>query len=84
MRLSPKIRTLCSDKLQTVNHRSKTVLLVKNLPSGTRVDEIRELFSKYGVLGRVILPPHGITSTYPLFVIIERVEREGIFRVTIV
>lgn len=47
---------------RVVNHRSKNIILVKNLPAGIQVSEIRELFSKYGVLGRVLLPPSGITS----------------------
>lgn len=48
--------------LQALNHRSKTIILVKNLPTNVTVNEIRDLFSKYGVLGRVVLPPSGITG----------------------
>ncbi|XP_014244006.1 probable RNA-binding protein 19 [Cimex lectularius] len=47
---------------QEVKSRSKTVILVKNLPAKTTASEIRELFIKYGELGRVILPPSGITG----------------------
>ncbi|XP_065213058.1 probable RNA-binding protein 19 [Planococcus citri] len=47
---------------RVVNHRSKTVILAKNLPVGTTVNEIRELFNKHGVLGRTLLPPHGVTA----------------------
>jgi len=43
--------------------RSKTIVLVKNLQTNTTVKEIRELFSKHGVLGKVILPPSGVTGT---------------------
>ncbi|CAG2241255.1 MRD1 [Mytilus edulis] len=42
--------------------RSKTVILVKNLPSGTKMEELQHVFSKHGTLGRVILPPSGITA----------------------
>ncbi|XP_060520539.1 probable RNA-binding protein 19 [Cylas formicarius] len=41
---------------------SKTAILVKNLPSKTQVAEIRKLFERHGSLGRVILPPSGITA----------------------
>lgn len=37
--------------------RSDTVLLVKNLPFDTDTAELRRLFSPFGSLGRVILPP---------------------------
>lgn len=52
---------------QVINHRSKTVILAKNLPVGTTVNEVRELFSKHGILGRTLLPPHGITGNYHLW-----------------
>jgi len=44
------------------NTRSKTVILVKNLSSKTEAREIREIFQKHGEVGRVILPPSGITA----------------------
>lgn len=37
--------------------RSDTVILVKNTPYGTSEDDMRELFGKYGELGRVLVPP---------------------------
>ncbi|KAI9317518.1 hypothetical protein BX666DRAFT_1938025 [Dichotomocladium elegans] len=37
--------------------RSDTVILVKNTPYGTSEDDLRELFGKYGDLGRVLVPP---------------------------
>ena len=37
-------------------------MLVKNLPSGTKSEELHNVFSKHGTLGRVILPPTGITA----------------------
>ena len=42
--------------------RSKTVLIIKNLPAGTSPEEIRDKFAPFGELGRVILPPKGITA----------------------
>lgn len=42
--------------------RSKTVILIKNLPAGTQPIEIRDKFAKFGELGRVVLPPHGVTA----------------------
>lgn len=37
--------------------RSETIILVKNIPYGTSEDDMRELFGKYGELGRVLVPP---------------------------
>ncbi|KAI8388663.1 uncharacterized protein BYT42DRAFT_560822, partial [Radiomyces spectabilis] len=37
--------------------RSDTVILVKNIPFGTSEDELRQLFGKFGELGRVLIPP---------------------------
>ena len=42
--------------------RSKTEILVKNLPFATTEEEITEMFQKFGTLGRVILPPSGVTA----------------------
>ena len=39
--------------------RSDTILLVKNIPYGTTVDQIRELFEVHGKLCRAIVPPAG-------------------------
>ncbi|BFZ64076.1 Multiple RNA-binding domain-containing protein 1 [Saitoella coloradoensis] len=39
--------------------RSDKVLLVKNFPYGTTVEELSKLFSDFGDLGRIILPPAG-------------------------
>ncbi|KAL4223638.1 putative RNA-binding protein 19 [Mactra antiquata] len=47
---------------QVKTPRSKTVILVKNLPAKTTVSEIEDLFSRYGQLGRTLLPPFGITA----------------------
>jgi len=42
--------------------RSSTVMLVKNLPAKTTAQELSELFGRYGELGRVLLPPSGISG----------------------
>lgn len=42
--------------------RSKSIILVKNLPFGTTESEIWDVFSKHGGMGRVVLPPAGITG----------------------
>lgn len=47
---------------QVTKQRSKTVILAKNLPAKTSVAEMRQLFMKYGELGRVVMPPTGITG----------------------
>ncbi|XP_043353746.1 probable RNA-binding protein 19 isoform X3 [Dermochelys coriacea] len=47
---------------QAAGERSKTVILVKNLPAGTKVVELEEVFGPYGSLGRVLLPEGGITA----------------------
>jgi multiple RNA-binding domain-containing protein 1 len=41
--------------------RSKTVILAKNLPSNTTVEELREKFAQFGVLDKIVLPPSGVT-----------------------
>ncbi|XP_038059469.1 probable RNA-binding protein 19 [Patiria miniata] len=47
---------------QPSGSRSKTVILVKNLPAGTQATELRDLFAGHGSLGRVVLPPAGVTA----------------------
>ncbi|XP_015593369.1 probable RNA-binding protein 19 [Cephus cinctus] len=42
--------------------RSGTVILAKNLPAQTNVREVREIFTRHGELGRVVMPPSGITA----------------------
>ncbi|KAH0625434.1 hypothetical protein JD844_014949 [Phrynosoma platyrhinos] len=53
-------------KSQVLDHaageRSKTVILVKNLPAGTEAAELEEVFGTYGSLGRVLLPEGGVTA----------------------
>ncbi|XP_043270528.1 probable RNA-binding protein 19 [Venturia canescens] len=47
---------------QAPDKRSKNIILVKNLPSETHIREIREKFVQFGELGRVVMPPSGITA----------------------
>ncbi|XP_034489664.1 probable RNA-binding protein 19 [Drosophila innubila] len=42
--------------------RSKTVILVKNLPAATEAKELSPIFSKFGPIGRIVLPPSGVTA----------------------
>ena len=42
--------------------RSKSVILVKNLPFGTTAEELDILFSPFGTLDRVVIPKYGITG----------------------
>lgn len=54
---------VCLDSFsQAAAPRSTTVILVKNLPSGVIVSELEELFRPHGSLGRVVLPPSGLTA----------------------
>lgn len=48
--------------MQTVINRSKNVILVKNLPDDTTELEIKDLFSKHGLISRVVMPPSGVTG----------------------
>lgn len=38
------------------------MILAKNLPAGVTASELEELFSPHGSLGRVLLPPSGLTA----------------------
>lgn len=58
--------------------RSKTVILVKNLPFEVEADELRDIFGKYGALGRVILPP--LTRSIALIEFLEGNEAKSAFR----
>uniref|UniRef100_A0A915KIU6 RRM domain-containing protein n=1 Tax=Romanomermis culicivorax TaxID=13658 RepID=A0A915KIU6_ROMCU len=51
-----------SDEKRRKLARSSTVILTKNLPANTSIDELRELFGSHGDLGRVVLPPSGISA----------------------
>ncbi|KAM6931091.1 putative RNA-binding protein 19 [Xenentodon cancila] len=55
--------SVCLDSFsQAAAARSTSVILVKNLPAGVTVSELEELFSPHGSLGRVLLPPSGLTA----------------------
>jgi multiple RNA-binding domain-containing protein 1 len=58
--------------------RSKTVILVKNLPFEVELEELRSLFGKYGGLGRVILPP--LTRSIAMIEFLECNEAKSAFR----
>lgn len=45
----------------TASKRSKTIILAKNLPAGTDIEELREIFAAFGLLENVVLPPSGVT-----------------------
>ncbi|XP_043230648.1 probable RNA-binding protein 19 [Amphibalanus amphitrite] len=47
--------------------RSKTVILAKNLPAHTDPAQLREMFGRHGELGRVVLPPSGVTAVIEFF-----------------
>uniref|UniRef100_A0A674BX41 Probable RNA-binding protein 19 n=1 Tax=Salmo trutta TaxID=8032 RepID=A0A674BX41_SALTR len=54
---------VCLDSFsQAAGPRSMSVFLVKNLPAGVTVENLEELFSPHGTLGRVLLPPAGLTA----------------------
>ncbi|CDW52328.1 RNA binding protein 19 [Trichuris trichiura] len=42
--------------------RSDHVILVKNIPAATTAAELSDLFKKYGRLGRIVRPPHGLCA----------------------
>ncbi|KAM4052892.1 putative RNA-binding protein 19 isoform 2-T2 [Anomaloglossus baeobatrachus] len=69
---------VCLDSFsQAASPRSKTVILVKNLPAGTQVSELREVFAPFGDLGKVLLPEGGITAIVEFF---EPTEAKQAFR----
>lgn len=62
---------------QAPKQRSKTVILVKNLDAQSNVEELRDLFSPFGELGRVLLPPRGVTA---IIEFLEPTEAKAAFR----
>lgn len=51
------------DVFETVpKKRSGTVIIAKNLSAGTTARELQPLFGKFGPIGRLVLPPSGITA----------------------
>lgn len=66
------------DVFETVpKKRSGTVIIAKNLPAGTTTRELQPLFSKFGPIGRLVLPPSGITA---LIEFLEPTEARAAFR----
>ncbi|MBZ3885080.1 putative RNA-binding protein 19 [Sciurus carolinensis] len=61
---------------QATAEQSKTMILAKNLPAGTLAAELRETFSHFGSLGRVLLPKGGVTT-----IIVEFLEPLEVHRV---
>eukprot|EP00833_Pecoramyces_ruminatium_P000003 jgi/Orpsp1_1/1174035/evm.model.c7180000048652.2 len=57
--------------------RSNTVILVKNIPANTEESELYNLWSKFGSLGRVVLPP---AKTIALVEFLEPNEAKNAFR----
>ncbi|XP_077290382.1 putative RNA-binding protein 19 [Arctopsyche grandis] len=54
---------ICLDVFnQAPKKRSKTIILVKNLPAQTARDELWKVFEPFGTIARLILPPYGITA----------------------
>ncbi|VDD88421.1 unnamed protein product [Enterobius vermicularis] len=47
---------------QPASKRSDTIIIVKNLPANTDVDELKRMFGRYGLLNRVLMPPGGISA----------------------
>ena len=52
----------CFTQSDVIVKRSKSIIIVKNLPFNTTTDELDVLFSPFGTLGRVVLPNYGITG----------------------
>ena len=40
---------------------------MKNLPFNTTIDELRTVFSPFGTVARLVLPPSGITALVEFF-----------------
>ncbi|RKP20854.1 RNA-binding domain-containing protein [Rozella allomycis CSF55] len=57
--------------------RSNKVIVVKNIPFETTVSEIRRVFSRFGSLGRVLIPP---TRTLAIVEFIEPTEAKSAFK----
>lgn len=57
--------------------RSTTVILAKNLTANTEVRDIQPLFAKFGLIGRIVLPPSGVTA---LIEFLEPSEAKAAFR----
>jgi multiple RNA-binding domain-containing protein 1 len=64
----------------SATERSKTCILVKNLPNGTTEDEVKELFDKNSVNGNIrkfVMPEYGVAA---LVEFVERQEARDAFK----
>lgn len=59
------------------SERSKTIILVKNLPFDTEISDLRKLFERHGSIGRVVLPP---TKSVALIEFFEPFEARNAFK----
>ena len=59
------------DDLERPKQRTDTVILVKNIPYGTSGDEIRALFSRFGDVARVLIPPSNTIAVVEMPVVNE-------------
>lgn len=54
---------VCLDVFEQIpKKRSGTVIVAKNLPANTEISDIHPLFSKFGLISRIVLPPSGVTA----------------------
>ena len=65
------------EERKTKTKRSKVSIIVKNIPYNTREDEIRRLFSKYGTILKLILPP---SKTLVLIEFVESINAKKAFK----
>lgn len=72
-----EVEGVALDAFEQRKVRSNTILLVKNLPFNTELEEIELLFAKFGTLGRVLLPP---TRTIALVEFLEQTEAKIAFQ----
>lgn len=55
------VRLESFDEVESSKKRSKTIILVKNLPTNTTLDELKPKFEQFGVLEKIVLPPSAVT-----------------------
>ena len=65
------------DAFERSTKRSKTIILVKNLPAQTSVESLRNKFAQFGQLQRLVLPPNCPTA---LVEFVEPTEARTAFR----
>jgi multiple RNA-binding domain-containing protein 1 len=57
--------------------RSDTIILVKNIPHSTTVEDLRTHFSRFGSIGKVLVPP---SNTIAVIEFLERNEAKNAFK----